>query len=251
MYEKEMRLAMEAAETAGNFLLQSSDLKIDSFQDKDIKLAADKNSEAIILRILSDSGIPILSEESGMTGEKSVQKLWIIDPLDGTANYWKGLRELACVSIALWENGEPVLGVINRFQENEIYSGIVGKGAFLNGKPIRTSETIRVTDAVLATGFPVSGDYSDSGLGAFIRRIQYFRKVRMLGTAAIMGALVSAGKIDAYMEEGIMLWDIAASSAIVKAAGGHIKIVQKDGYQCVCRLFANERLQEDYNVKVV
>ncbi len=79
---------------------------------------------------LSETGYPILSEECGEISSGAVSQFyWIIDPLDGTVNYWKGLKELACVSVALWDQNEPVLGVIYRFESDELYCGVVGDGA--------------------------------------------------------------------------------------------------------------------------
>lgn len=245
MYENELELAKQAAIEAGNYLKDNYDPQIDSNIGKDIKLSSDKKSETIIVDILRQSGHAILSEECGwVDGSKELS--WIIDPLDGTANYWRGMKELACVSVALWKGNEPIIGVINRFEVEELYYGQVGKGAFLNGKPIRTSEIDKIKDAFIATGFPVKADYSEDNLRNMISNAQRFKKVRMFGTAAIMGASVAAGRIDAYIEDGIMIWDIAASTAIVKAAGGitDIKMLNKD--QCVCKLFANNNLYENY-----
>lgn len=246
MYESEYQLAKEAALRAGEFLECNYNPEVDSQIGKDIKLSSDKKSEAIIINILDSTGIPILSEECGMVGTDAPSKVWIVDPLDGTANYWKGMKELACVSIALWENGFPVLGVINRFHQGEVFSGIVGEGAWMNENPIHTSSVKNVTEAVLATGFPVKRDYTSDSLNGFVRQVQNFKKVRMLGAAAIMGAFVAAGRIDAYVEEQIMWWDIAASAAIVKAAGGNIDIRMLEEHQCICKLFANEALYANY-----
>ena len=245
-YEAEYDLALEAAMEAGDYLESIDIPAVDSQEGRDIKLEADRQSEMLLVDRLRPTGVPILSEESGYMGEHKKGLEWIIDPLDGTANFWKGMRELACVSVALWENGEPVLGVVNRFCRQEIYGGIVGEGAWLNGRPIRTSCVTHRKDAVLATGFPVKRDYDEGSLSSFIAKVQSFKKIRMLGAAAVMGAFVADGRIDAYTEEQIMLWDIAASSAIVKAAGGIVDIRPLEDHQCICRLFANQVLYEEY-----
>ena len=245
-YEKEYNLAMEAARLAGDYLKGLREVLVDCQEGKDIKLEADRESEKRILSVLQTSQIPVLSEECGYTGIRRENRIWIIDPLDGSANFWKGLRELSCVSVALWEGGKPLLGVINRFWQNEIYSGIVDEGAWLNGHSIKTSDVSRIDSAILATGFPVKRNYSENSLKEFITNVQHFKKIRMLGAAALMGAFVAAGKIDVYMEEQIMLWDIAASSAIVKAAGGTAEIRFLEKEQCVCSLFANQVLLEAY-----
>lgn len=249
-YEKEYALALEAAAEAGKYLESLGQAVVDSQEGRDIKLEADKKSEELIIDILRPAGIPILSEERGAVGESGGSRRWIVDPLDGTANFWKGMRELSCVSVALWEDGQPVLGVINRFHSREIYGGIIGEGAWRNKQPIHTSATSCLKDAVLATGFPVRRDYSADSLRAFIAKVQGFKKIRMLGAAAVMGAFVADGRIDAYTEEQIMLWDVAASSAIVRAAGGVAKVLPLEEGQCICRLFANQTLYDEYMGKM-
>lgn len=250
MKKLELELAKKAALQAGEVLKRQELTEVDSIEGKDIKLAMDKISESIIIECLASSDIPILSEESGFQNgsEMSLRKgkLWIIDPLDGTANYWKGMRELCCVSIALWEDGEPVLGVINRFWSDELFVGIVGEGAWLNEKPITTSTIGQTSQAVLATGFPLKRSYESSDLERSIKQIQSFKKIRMLGAAAIMGAFVACGRVDAYVEENIMLWDIAASGALVLAAGGMAEIKDLKDYKCICRMFANRELKGNY-----
>jgi myo-inositol-1(or 4)-monophosphatase len=246
VHEIEFGLAKEAAVQAGNYLRSLNCAIVDSQEGKDIKLEADRKSEGILFAILQTTDIPILSEECGYVGMQKGGKRWIIDPLDGTANFWKGMRELSCVSVALWEDDVPILGVINRFQRKEVYSGVVGEGAWLNEEPLSVSGVAHINEAVLATGFPVWRNYEAESLSKFIKRVQGFKKIRMLGSAAIMGAFVAAGKIDTYIEEQIMLWDIAASSAIVKAAGGVAEIQLLENDQCICRLFANEELRRSY-----
>jgi myo-inositol-1(or 4)-monophosphatase len=135
---------------------------------------------------------------------------------------------------------------VYRFFTDEMYSGIVGTGAWKNEMPITTTGETNIGKAFLATGFPVKRDYSKTSLDGFVRDVQRFKKVRMLGAAAVMGSLVAEGKLDVYMEDEIMLWDIAASSAIVKAAGGCIRIEYLPEYKCICKLFANDELLENY-----
>jgi len=245
-YINEIELAKQAAISAGQILLKRSNVHIDSVEGKDIKLSSDKQAEAAIMDVLKKSSYSILSEEMGLYTGANGEYRWIIDPLDGTANYYRGLDELCCVSIALWKGDEPILGVINRFATSELYVGIVGEGAWKNDIHISTSRIRNVGKAVLSTGFPVKRDYSTDSLNKFVKSVQCFKKIRMLGTAAIMGTFVAEGKIDSYVEEEIMLWDIAASSAIVKAAGGCNDIIFLEDNKCICKLFANDALKEDY-----
>ncbi len=244
----EVLIAKKAALEAGRYL-NATVAKTDLEKGKDIKLANDRESERIIIDILKPTGISILTEESGeIKGNSDSEFRWIVDPLDGSMNFLKGMTDFCCVSIALWEGTKPLLGVINRFYARELFIGVVGEGSWLNDKPMHTSNIETVDKAVLATGFPVKRSYDVSSLSDFVTDIQRFKKIRMLGAAAIMGAFVSCGRIDAYMEDDIMLWDIAASAAIVKAAGGYIYVSTSQDYKCKCRLFANQKLIENYGV---
>ena len=247
MYEKEFEIARKAVTEAGNMLASiGGHVLVCSSDGRDIKLKADKDSEKIIVDYLKEFDYPILSEEVGEILGGNEKFRWIVDPLDGTANYSRGIYELSCVSVALWRGNEPVFGVVNRFAAGEIYSGIIGDGAWKNDIPIKVSDVCEVPKAILATGFPLKRDYSSESLLSFIKSAQTFKKVRMLGSAAIMGALVAEGKVDAYMEEHIMLWDVAASAAIVMAAGGAADIKLLKNNECICTLFANDALRREY-----
>lgn len=245
MYEKEFEAAKKAALNAGEFLRSREDVHIDSDEGKDIKLSSDKNSEKILMEDLKIFGYSILSEEFGLQ-DKGTELCWIIDPLDGTMNYSRGLDDLSCVSIALWKGFEPLLGVVYRFKIDEMFTGLIEAGAWLNNTPIKPSSVVKPQDAVLASGFPVKRAYDDESLISFIKNVQRFKKIRMLGAAAIMGTFVACGRIDTYIEEDIMLWDIAAATAIVKAAGGHSQVEVRENNKCLCQLFANEKLMKEY-----
>ena len=250
MFENELILAIDSVRLAGDYLKKRIDIKITQQYEKDTKLSSDKESERLILNNLKKTGFKILSEESGLL-EGQNEYCWIVDPLDGTVNYLRGIDEFACVSIALWKNNEPVLGVINRFRTDELFCGVVDVGAYLNGDAIKTSEIGKTEQAIIATGFPINRDYSSQGLFTFIKQVQLFKKVRMFGSAALMATFVATGRVDAYFEDKIMLWDVAAAMAIVRAAGGVLCYEIFDDYTCNCRIFANQGIMEDYNVKSI
>jgi len=249
-YKEYLDIAKTAAKKAGDFLRERDRISVDSSEGRDIKLSSDILSESIIVETLSPTGLPVLSEESHLTGDFS-DLFWIVDPLDGTMNYYKGMDDLACVSIALWRGDSPVLGVINRFARDEVFAGIVGGSAELNGMAICPSDVGKTEQAVIAAGFPVKRDYSEESLMRFLRLIGRFKKVRMLGSAALMAVFAACGRVDAYFEEGIMLWDIAAAAAIAEAAGCATFCDRLEGYSRVYRCFANKRLMEDFNAKGV
>lgn len=248
MWNKELELAKKAAKAAGDFLKKREGIHVDALEGKDIKLSSDKMSEKMIFDILEESGIPVLSEEFGFKGQQG-ECCWIVDPLDGTINYFKGLDEFACVSVALWVKDRPVLGAVYRFMRDELFWGMEGDGAFLNGEKIKPSDITDTSQAVMATGFPVKRSYDTDSLSKFVRQVQCFKKVRMLGAAAIMGTFVSCGRLDAYFEDEIMLWDVAGAVAIVNAAGGAVSLEILDGNKCLCKCFATRELMEDYYAK--
>lgn len=185
----------------------------------DIKIKGDALAEKILIDHLRvHSPFPILSEERGeMAGDGDCK--WIVDPIDGSLNFNRGIP-LCCVSVSLWRGNSPILGVIEDFHRGEIFSGVVGRGAWLNGSPMRVSVVGERLGAVLCTGFPVYTDFASEPLLRFLAQVQEYKKVRLLGSAALSLAYVAAGRVDAYMENNIMLWDVAAGVALVLAAGG-------------------------------
>jgi myo-inositol-1(or 4)-monophosphatase len=226
-FSKELTIAKKAAIKAGNFLKKNKDNhnKIISSTDKDIKLQADIEAEKIIKYIIKkDSSLGILAEESGMSSEEFHKNLWVVDPLDGTANYSRNIS-LCCVSIAMLSDTKPVLGVIYDFNNNELYEGSINTSACLNGKEISVSKIQKSQEGILVTGLPNDTDYSDKAMTEMIKNFQNWRKVRMIGSAALASAYIASGKADLYVENKSYLWDIAAGAAIVNAAGGEALIL--------------------------
>jgi myo-inositol-1(or 4)-monophosphatase len=224
-------IAKEVAKEAGEKISDqnSNARRVNSSEGKDVKVQGDLISESIILKKLQNcSTLPVLSEEKGKIGDfGSEQPYWVVDPLDGSLNFSRGLP-LCCISIALWQNKAPLLGVIYDFNRKELFSGIVGQGAWLNEQPIGVSAVKEKKNAVLTTGFPIRTDFSNEGITTFTNDIQQYKKVRLLGTAALSLAYVACGRVDAYHEQNIMLWDIAGGCAIVQAAGGRFEIKEKE-----------------------
>jgi len=246
MVEKYLKLAKKAAVEAGDFLIGRVDIQVDKSLGRDLKLSSDKESERLIIDCLSASNLPILSEECGLIGESDGLR-WIVDPLDGTVNYFRGIDDFCCVSIALFNNNEPVLGVVNRFKCNELYAGIVGQSADINGRPIEVSKVTKMEDAVLCTGYPAEMDFSEENLKNYIRRVRRAKKTRMLGSATLMATFVACGKTDIYFEKDIMLWDVAGAMAIVKAAGGVVQLESSSSdYKCDFGAFSSKALMEEF-----
>jgi fructose-1,6-bisphosphatase/inositol monophosphatase family enzyme len=156
------------------------------------------------------------------SGKRNGGLIWIVDPLDGSLNFMRGIP-ICCVSIGLWQKDLPILGVIYDFQRRELFTGLAGERAFLNGKPIRVSKIKKRADAVLCTGFPVKADFTKRNIVDTVEDIMAFKKVRLLGSAALSLAYVACARADFYREEDIRLWDVAAGLAIVNAAGGRCR----------------------------
>lgn len=194
--------------------------------DRDIKLEADyKLEKAIIDNIVLQSEYPILSEERGIVKGKETDTdyRWIIDPLDGSLNFYRGIP-LCCISIGFWKGLNPLLGVVFDFNRHETFTGLVGRGAWLNGVSIKASDVAEKSKAVLCTGFPVSSDFSKAPLTDFVDDVRIFKKIRLFGSAALSLAYVACGRADCYRENSIKIWDVAAGLALVKAAGGIVSI---------------------------
>jgi myo-inositol-1(or 4)-monophosphatase len=244
-YKKELDTAKKAATKAGHILLSNkSNLnKILSSTKKDIKLQADISAETVIKDIIkSQSNLPILAEESGLSSEKISSTFWVVDPLDGTANYSRNIP-ICCVSIGLISDLKPVLGVIYDFNNDELYEGSVATKALLNNNEISVSKVENFHDGVLLTGLPNNTDYSDSALLKMVKDFQNWRKVRMIGSAAMASAYIASGKADLYTEKKTYLWDIAAGAAIVNAAGGEASIVNQNENFQVDVYFSNSHLK--------
>ena len=240
-------LAEHVSRAAGDQLLAGNDSfrKINAEEGKDVKLQADTESEKLIRAILSNaSSLPIIGEEEGgsISLPESEQLYWVVDPLDGTYNYLKDLP-MACVSIGLFRGHSPVLGVVFDFYRNELFKSIVGQGLYLNGVIFQPCWSKSIEKAAIATGFPSDRDYSSPSLQRFVEEAQRFKKVRLLGSAALALAYVATGRVDAYHEENIRLWDVAAGLALVKAAGGVIRMTPANNLPFTYDVWASGRAE--------
>ena len=214
-----LAVAEKAAKEAGA-LLTTEQRGVKQNLERDVKVAADRLLHEFLLERLAVTEIPVFSEEGELDSETDPTELrWILDPLDGSVNFSRGIP-LFCVSIGLWNGSEPVLGIVHDPLRAETYSGLVGAGAWMNGDAIAVRTQTNYSEAILCTGFPVATDFSTKALSGFVTRVQSFKKVRLLGSAALSLAFVACGRADAYVEEGIALWDVAGGLALVRAAGG-------------------------------
>ena len=238
-----LAIAKSAALEAGKYLLinQGKELKILHDADRDIKLQLDIDTENIIKKnISSQSEFPILGEETGFTDDVG-EFYWVVDPLDGTSNFLRDIP-ISCVSIALMQNLTPILGVIYDFNHDDLYYGHQQSKAFVNKSEIMVSYYSENSQSTLVTGIPAKTDYSDDEFKNMIDDFQHWKKVRMIGSAAMAAIYVAAGKAETYKENGIFLWDIAAGAAIVNAAGGIASITNIQADHRVDAKFTNQHL---------
>jgi len=212
------QLAINAAKEAGSFLLENKFSKKEIYleEGRDIKLEIDRQSEIIIRDMLEDSGLLVLGEEYGGDIDYD-EDFWVIDPLDGTSNYFRGIDQ-ACVSIALMNQDKSKIGVIYNFNSGELFTAYVGGGAYLNGNRIAVSNIEKKEKASLTTGFPASESIESSS--RYLESFSGWKKIRMFGSAALSCAYVASGRCDVYQEKGVYLWDFAAGICLVEEAGG-------------------------------
>ena len=222
-----LNFAIETAREAGQILLEKFGRKINVTKKGDINLVteADLASEKLIIERIK-SYYPkhaILAEESGdavlMEGTNTWK--WIIDPLDGTTNYAHGYP-CFCVTIALEHDGEIVIGVTFDPTRNELFAAEKGRGATLNGKPIRVSDTEKLSESLIVTGFPYDFKQKENFSRHLTDFLLHSRGVRRDGSAAIDMAYVACGRFDGFWEEGLNPWDVAAGYLLIEEAGGQV-----------------------------
>lgn len=160
----------------------------------------------------------ILAEEAGGTAADGRQ--WIVDPLDGTVNFVHSIPQVS-VSVALYEDGQAVVGVVYDPLRDELFTAASGGGTRMNGHVISVSAETVLERCVVATGFPYDHDEKAEELAIVVREmLREVNGLRRLGSAALDLAWVAAGRYDGYWELGIAPWDGAAGLLLVREAGG-------------------------------
>jgi myo-inositol-1(or 4)-monophosphatase len=226
--------AITAAQAAGERLRRAfgHELRVNEAMAHDIKLAADVECQDLIYRILLDHfpKTRCIGEEgdSRNPGDPKAEIEWIVDPIDGTMNLAHGIPHF-CVSIAAREAATQkiLLGVIYDPMRHELFTARRGSGAYLNGIRQKVSTRAKLSEAVLAVGFAKSQDSINHCLELYQLYGNAARKLRAMGSAALDLAYVAAGRLDAYIEQGVNLWDIAAGIVLVEEAGGVVEMEQK------------------------
>jgi myo-inositol-1(or 4)-monophosphatase len=221
-----LNFAMQTAREAGQILLDKFGRKINISKKGETNLVteADLASEKYIIERIR-SYYPkhsILAEESGAAiVEGTSTWKWIVDPLDGTTNFAHGYP-CFCVTLALEHEGKIVVGATFDPTRDEMFSAEKGNGASLNNKQIRVSDTEKLDQALLVTGFPYDVSERDNFARHFTDLILKSRGIRRDGSAAIDMAYVACGRFDGFWEEGLNPWDVAAGVLFVEEAGGRV-----------------------------
>lgn len=216
--------AEKAARAAGELLRANFHRphRVNSAEKHDIKLAIDVETQDLITKLLLEE-FPqhVLYGEEGLVGDQSSEHQWVVDPLDGTVNYFYGIPHF-CISIALRWKSEIIVGVIYDPIRDELWSTEKGVKPTLNGNEFRVSERADLAEAIVSVGLSKTGETIASGLPLLQQMVHRARKCRLLGSAALDMAYVACGRLDAYVEQGISLWDIAAGWILVETAGGMV-----------------------------
>jgi len=245
---KSLAVAVKAARAAGKLMLTNwhAPKRVNSAYAHDIKLELDVRCQKLIEKILRAAfpQISLLGEE-GCSGDANSEYRWVVDPIDGTVNYFFGIPH-AAVSVALqarsdtWQvtsdknstqsRAHPhvtchpshvtLLGVIYGPFTDELWTVMRGGPTRLNGRVVRVSRRGNVNEAVIAMGFSKSKQNLEKSLPHLHRLARRAKKIRIMGSAALELAYVASGRLDAYIERTINLWDIAAGALMVECSGG-------------------------------
>lgn len=221
-------IALRAARKAGDQIVRASD-DLDRFEViskgvndfvTEVDVAAEREIIYQLHKAYPDHAI--LGEESGLVGSEDAEYRWVVDPLDGTTNFVRGIPHYA-VSIACLHKGRLEHAVVVDPVRREEFVASRGRGAQLNGRRIRVSKRATLDGALLGTGIPFK-DHCDDKLGPYSQSIEKLAGqcagIRRAGAASLDLAYVAAGRLDAFWEIGLSQWDIAAGALLVREAGG-------------------------------
>lgn len=219
-----LNIAIRAARNAGNLIMRSlqhvEHLEVTTKGKNDFVSDVDRLAEQEIINVIKKAhpDHAIMAEESGVTGDSDT--VWIIDPLDGTANFLHGFPHY-CVSIGVMVKGRMEHGVIYDPMRDELFTATRGAGAQLNERRIRVSKQKGLSNSLIATGFPFKyHQHFPAYTEMFQAVFPEVADLRRGGSAALDLAYVAAGRVDGYWEIGLQKWDLAAGILLVEEAGG-------------------------------
>ncbi|HEX6981633.1 MAG TPA: inositol monophosphatase family protein [Balneolaceae bacterium] len=225
-YTRELNVAREAADEAAKIVREfqsAKDFSVNFKGKNDLVTEADIQSEKRILSIIKEHfpDDEVLAEETAQKGSLSKKRTWIIDPIDGTMNFAHGFP-IFCISIALWENREPKVGLVLEVSNNEYFTAVEDEGAFLNGSPISVSQ-LSPQHALIGTGFPYTDLSLIENYLSFFHALMYETQgIRRPGAASYDLCCVACGRFEGFYEYSLSPWDVAAGALIIKEAGGMV-----------------------------
>jgi len=236
------RKVLEIVKKNGEFLKKEVKRKeVLKISRNDIKLVQDIESERNFINFIEknfpDDGW--ITEESGEK-KSSSGYTWIIDPLDGTVNYSKGIPHCA-ISVACIGREEK-FGIVYDFFRKELFTGIDGQGAFLNGEKIKVSSVEKLEDVIMSAGFWKGEKEIETGFKIFMEFSKKVKKIRMMGSASLEICYVACGRFDMFIEFGLHIWDIAAGKIILEQAGGSLISERINGTEVF--IGTNDKLKE-------
>lgn len=252
---KLLQVALDTAVETGKMIKerQGSAVKIvEKSSPYDLVTEVDQEAEMLI-RSRINQAFPehqILGEEGVYQGQEvsleDSEYVWLVDPIDGTNNFIKGLPGYT-VSIGLACRGELIVGVVYDPTTNELFWGEKGKGAYLNENRLQVSSVSNLTESTVATGFPSDIHQHRAQVMNQIQKLGGIcLNVRVLGSAALHLVYVAAGRLEAFWEPGLNIWDTAAGTLIVQEAGGMVTSMQGEAFDLSTRgvVASNGRLHE-------
>ncbi len=230
-----VEIAEQAARAAGDILLtMQAGIKAREKGPKDLVTQADLAAQQAIHDIVRHA-----YPEHAFVGEegddldglsRDVAYCWVVDPLDGTANYVHGLPSYA-VSVALTHHGRPIAGVVLDPTMNECFAATAGEGAYLNGTRIRPSRCVQVREAIVAASFAPNVPRGSVEVARFVEAIHEAQAVRRMGSAALNLCYVACGRLDGYWATSVKAWDVAAGTLLLQEAGAVVKGLDGSNFQ--------------------
>ena len=217
--------AIAAARAAGKLIRSQFGRPLDVAEmlAHDIKLDLDVQSQQLITdALLADFPTHAIYGEEGLAGNQDSDWQWIVDPIDGTVNFFYSIPHF-CISIALRYKGVIQVGVIYDPMRDELWEVERGNTPKLNGQPIQVSQRHTLSDGVVSVGMSKSPDVAIQATALLEKYVRRARKCRLMGSAALDLAYVACGRLDAYIEQSVSLWDVAAGQLLVEAAGGRFE----------------------------
>ncbi len=223
---RELReVAERAARSAGQLLRQMQhSVNVREKAPADLVTEADVAAQQMIRDLLLEQTpeFGFLGEEDAAGAARSLQNAefcWIVDPLDGTTNYVHGLDSY-CVSIALCQAGDPVLGVVFDPVRDELFAAVTRQGTLLNERPIHSSGQRQLDQALVAASFGTRVSRDSAEIARFVEVVERCQAVRRMGSAALNLGYVAAGRLDGYWATSAKAWDVAAGVLLIRQAGG-------------------------------